>query len=240
MHPQQPGSWGPPPGGQYPQQPFSQAPQGYPPAQPGFPQPPQKRRGKRVGLIAGICLGALILLGAGGFLVVAYLNYSKPAGDPPTNAALPEDCDLVSDATLKRLHVTNPEPIIIGEDPSAGRSTCGWGPTRGQDGNNQRTLRIDVRDLTKVDGGDAKDTFGTYRENSSGELREVAGVGEEAFLVSRGEGSPGELNFREGQKIVTVVYSGWNRNFLGDSTEMSSAEGEQAVLGVAKEIVSGL
>ncbi|MDA3647326.1 hypothetical protein LZ318_35795 [Saccharopolyspora indica] len=238
MHPQQPGSWGPPPGGQYPQQQPIQQP--YPQAPQGYPQPPQKKRGKRIGLIVGICLGALVLLGAGGFLVVAYLNYTKPAGDPPTNAALPEDCDLVGGATLKRLHVTNPEPIIIGEDPSGGRSTCGWGPTRGQDGNNQRTLRIDVRDLSKVDGGDAKDTFQTYQENSSGAIREISGIGDEAFLVSRGADSPGELNFREGQKIVTVGYSGWNRNFLGDSTQMSSAEGEKAVLDVAGEIVSGL
>ncbi|MBF6507841.1 hypothetical protein IU422_08785 [Nocardia farcinica] len=248
VHPQQPGSWGPPPGGQFPQQPiqqpYPQAQPGYPQAQPGYPQfqqPPQKKRGKRIGLIVGISLGALVLLGGGGYLVMAYMRYTKPVGDPPTNAALPAECDLVSEQTLQRLHVTNPDPITISEDPETGRSTCGWGPTQGRDGSNQRTLRVDVRDASKAtDGIGAVETFERYRDSGSGEPQELPGLGDEAFLVVRGPGGASEVNFRKGQKIVTVVYSGWDKNFFGGSTKMSSVESGQAVKTVAKELVSKL
>ncbi|KAA5833475.1 hypothetical protein ABT337_31380 [Saccharopolyspora hirsuta] len=249
MHPQQPGSWGPPPGGQFPQQPIQQPyPQtqpGYPQAQPGYPQfqqqPPRKKRGKRIGLIVGISLGALVLLGGGGYLVTAYMKYSKPAGDPPTNAALPAECDLVSEQILQRLHVTNPDPTIIGEDPESGRSTCGWGPTEGRDGNNERTLRVDVRDVSKAaDGTGAAEMFERFRDSGSGELQELSGLGDEAFLVARGPGGASEVNFRKGQKIVTVTYSGWDKNFLSSSTRISRAESGQAVKTVAKELVSKL
>lgn len=225
MHPQQPGQWGPPPGGQHPQQ------------QPPYQQPPQNGRGKRIGLVAGLGFAVLVLVGAGGFLALEYVDYSKPAGEPPTNAALPPQCDLVGKPTLQRLHVTNPDPTIASEDAESGLASCGWGPTAGRDGIDERTLRVDVRSVPA--SGDVTETFETLRDSAPDDVTELPGLGEEAFLTSGGEGKS-EVSFRQGRTIVTVGYSGRDKGFMGDSVDMSEAEAVQAVRAVAQEIAAKL
>ncbi|MER7014379.1 hypothetical protein ABT324_23385 [Saccharopolyspora sp. NPDC000359] len=239
MQPQQPGQWGPPPGGQFPQQqqpvqqPYPQAP---PPGYPQFQQQPPRKRKGRVGLIIGISAGALVLLGVGGFFLMAYLDYSEPAGSNPSNAALPEECALVDKGTLHRLHVTNPDPTVVTDNPDEGLHTCGWEPTKGRDGNNLRRLRVDVKNASAA-GSDAESVL---EDNRPSDAEDVTGLGDEAYIVLDGPGAPAELTLRKGQKIATITYSGKDSQFLGDNVDMPVPEAEEAVRSVAEEVAPAL
>ncbi|MGW1676843.1 hypothetical protein [Saccharopolyspora sp. NPDC002376] len=260
MHPQQPGSWGTPPGGQFPQQPiqqpypqqgFPQAQQPYPQAQPGYPQfpqqPPRKRRG-RLWLVLSICAGALVLLAGGGYLLMRYLKYTDPVGTSPSNATLAAECDLVSDETLQRLHVTNPDPATSSSLPDAGSFSCSWEPTKGRDGTNERMLSVDVSDPSRNELlyptmsealAESKEVIERRREQVGGEVKPISGLGDEAFIVLSGRFGHAEVYMRKGAKTAEVFYSGWDKGFFGGSN-MPLPEAEKAALDAAAEVAAGL
>ncbi|WP_344683543.1 hypothetical protein [Saccharopolyspora taberi] len=214
MYPQQPQGWGAPPATYV---------------------PPKKKT--RVGCIVSIVLAVvltpiLVVVGVIGYFL--YADYSEPVGDPPTNFALPETCDLVSAPTLQRLRTTNPD-VTSSEQPEYGIYNCNWEQTLGRDGNNPRSLQVSVS--TGGEESEAQADVDYARESGNGaRVSDVQGIGDEAVLKVTSSGWSGaELVFRKGTTVVTIGYHGSDKGFFSNGP-IPEAESAEAVKSVAAEV----
>ncbi|CAM05829.1 hypothetical protein A8924_7015 [Saccharopolyspora erythraea NRRL 2338] len=208
------------------------------------PQPPKKK--SRAGCIVSIILAVLftpVLVVGGVIFYYLYGEYSEPVGDPPSNAALPAACDLVSAPTLQRLRTTNPDSTSY-EDPETGGYNCNWEQTLGKDGNNPRSLSVGINTKPQPDEDsldEARMDYEYAKESAASgstpaRVTDVEGFGDQAFVaVTTEDWSGAELVFRKGYTVVTISYHGSDKG-LFDSSPIPEAESEAAVKAVAEEV----
>ncbi|TWP44895.1 hypothetical protein FKR81_40555 [Lentzea tibetensis] len=201
--------------------------------------PPKKNKAP---LVIGIIAGVLVLGGAATAAVI-YTSAHKDRGQPYTNAKMPGVCGNVSEAALAKARATNPSGSSnenkIGDETT---TNCGWGQTKGKDGEGLRTLNVYV-----YESKDGQRTFDEQvtmaKANNQGQIQvKDLDIGDQstAVLMTTTSAFTGiEVVVRKGDKVVNVDYIGWDVG-LFSPTRPDVPEFEEAAKAIAAEMIAEL
>ncbi len=205
---------------------------------PGYAPPPPRRR--RTGLILGIVAAVFVLLLGGAFLIWRVIETSIPAGVPASGEPPPSACAL-DKALLEKIGTTNPGGGYD-ERLSSGRNVqCTYLTLKGSADNRDRNFAATAEVFDQADARTRADAaWAEHLRYRPANAKPLAGVGEQAeSWLTDGDTTTATVLARQGDTVVYVAYTGFDKTFLGRNG-IDPAEAVQAATDVARALLARL